>query len=158
MTASTSSPHCWKAEDEEMKAERTRLARLQRLERVRAIAKQTAAAEAAQAEGTLAQLEALAERTRQLAAEYAARVELRDGAALQQVARFAGGLQGIYASTANDAATARRIADHKQEALGLAERRRAAVEERAERQARVVARAGERPALGSKRKIGTGLE
>jgi hypothetical protein len=141
-----------------MKAERARLARLQRLERVRAIAKQTAAAEAAQAEGTLAQLEALAERTRLLAAEYAARSEAQDGASLQQVARFAGGLRGIYASTANDAATARRIADHKQQALGQAERRRAVVEERAERQARIVAKAGETPALGGRRKFGTGLE
>jgi hypothetical protein len=141
-----------------MKAERARLARLNRLERVRAIAKQSAAAEAAQAEGTLAQLEALAERTRRLAAEYAARIEVRDGAALQQLARFAGGLQGIYVNTASDAATARRIADHKQQALGQAERRRAAVEERAERQARVVAKAGEVPALGARRKFGTGLE
>jgi hypothetical protein len=141
-----------------VKAERARLARLQRLERVRAIAKQTAAAEAAQAEGTLAQLEALAERTRQLAAEYAARIEVRDGAALQQLARFAGGLHGIYANTATDAANARRIADHKQEVLGQAERRRAVVEERAERQARIVARTGETPALGARRKFGTGLE
>lgn len=141
-----------------MKAERDRLRRLHRLERVRAIAKQTAAAEAAQAEGTLAQLEALAERTRQLAAEYAARIEAHDGASLRQLASFAGGLRGIYASTASDAATARRIADHKQQVLGQAERRRAAVEERAERQARVVARAGESPALGARKKFGTGLE
>lgn len=141
-----------------MKAERARLARLHRLERFRDIAKQTAAAEAAQAEGTLAQLEALARRTQQLAAEYASRTEVVDGAALQLLSRFAGGLQGISANTANDAATARRIADFKQEALGQAERRRAVVEERAERQARLIARAGESPALGARRKFGTGLE
>ena len=79
-------------------------------------------------------------------------------ASLRQLASFAGGLRGIYASTANDAATARRIADHKQQVLGQAERRRAVVEERAERQARVVAKAGESPALGARKKFGTGLE
>jgi hypothetical protein len=141
-----------------MTAERARLARLQRLERVRAIAKQTAAAEAAQAEGTLAQLEALAERTRRMAAEYAARIAVRDGASLQQLKDFARGLDGISTNTANDAAAARRIADVKMQALGQAERRRAAVEERAERQARIVARGSEAPALGARRKFGTGLE
>jgi hypothetical protein len=141
-----------------VKAERARLARLQRLERVRALAKQSAAAEAAQAEGTLAQLEALAERTRALATEYAMRIEVPDGAALQQLRRFAGGLQGIHANTTSDAANARRIADLKQQALGQAERRRAAVEERAERQARLIAKSGEVPVLGARRKSGTGLE
>jgi hypothetical protein len=141
-----------------MKAERARLARLQRLERVRDIAKQAAAAEAAQAEGTLAQLEALAERTRQMAAEYAARAGVHDGASLQQLDSFARGLQGISANTANDAANARRIADFKLEALGLAERRRAAVEERAERQSRAITRGSETPALGARRKTGMGLE
>ncbi len=141
-----------------MKAERARLARLNRLERVRDIAKQTAAAEAAQAEGTLAQLEALAERTRLLAEEYAARVEVRDGGALRQIDNFARGLRGISVNTANDAAAARRIADIKMQALSQAERRRAVVEERAERQARVIAKGGETPVLGARRKTGTGLE
>jgi hypothetical protein len=141
-----------------MKNERARLSRLQRLERFRAIAKQSAAAEAAQAEGALAQLEALAERTRQLAAEYAARVEVRDGAALQQLKSFTRGLQGISANTASDAATARRIADIKMAALSEAERRRAVVEDRAERQARAIARGSQTPALGGRRKFGTGLE
>ena len=141
-----------------MKAERARLARLQRLERVRDIAKQAAAAEAAQAEGTLAQLESLAERTRQMAAEYAARIGVHDGASLRQLDSFARGLQGISTNTANDAANARRIADFKLEALGQAERRRAAVEERAERQSRAIARGSETPALGTRRKTGTSLE
>jgi hypothetical protein len=141
-----------------MKAERARLARLNRLERVRDIAKQTAAAEAAQAEGTLAQLEALAERTRLLAEEYAARVGVRDGGALRQIDDFARGLRGISLNTANDAAAARRIADVKMQALSQAERRRAVVEERAERQARAIAKGGETPALGARRKTGTGLE
>jgi hypothetical protein len=141
-----------------MKAERARLSRLNRLERVRAIAKQSAAAEAAQAEGTLAQLEALAERTRQMAAEYANRLGVRDGAALQQLKSFTQGLQGISTNTANDAATARRIADVKMQALSQAERRRAVVEERAERQARVIAKGSESPALGGRKKFGTDRE
>lgn len=141
-----------------MNAERARLARLHRLERVRAIAKQTAAAESAQAEGTLAQLEALAERTRLMAAEYASRPGMQDGAALRQRSSFARGLEGISQNTANDAATARRVADAKMQALSQAERRRAVVEERAERQARVIAKGSETPALGGRKKIGTGLE
>lgn len=141
-----------------MKAERDRLKRLNRLERVRDIAKQTAAAEAAQAEGTLAQLEALAERTRRMAEEYAARIGAQDGASLRQVNSFARGLEGISANTSNDAANARRIADFKMQALSQAERRRAVVEERAERQARVIAKGNETPVLGARRKSGTDLD
>jgi hypothetical protein len=141
-----------------MKNERARLARLQRLERVRDIAKQTAAAEAAQAEGTLAQLEALAERTRRMAEEYAARIGAQDGATLRQVNSFARGLEGISANTSNDAASARRIADFKMQALSQAERRRAVVEERAVQQARIIAKGSETPALGAKRKTGTELD
>lgn len=141
-----------------MKNERARLARLQRLERVRDIAKQTAAAEAAQAEGTLAQLEALAERTRRMAEEYAARIGAQDGASLRQVNSFARGLEGISANTTNDAANARRIADFKMQALSQAERRRAVVEERAGRQARIIAKGSEAPALGARRKTGTNLD
>ena len=141
-----------------MKAERDRLKRLLRLERVRAIAKQTAAAEAAQAESTRAQLEALAERTRAMAAEYAARSGARDGADFTQAGRFAGGLRGISTSTASDAANARRIADAKLEALSQAERRRAVVEERAGRQAQVIAKGREMPVLSARKTFGTGLE
>jgi len=141
-----------------MKAERARLKRLQRLERVRDIARQTAAAEAAQAEGTLAQLEALAERTRRLAADYATRGGAADGAALRQLTSFTGGLQKIHASTTSDADRARLFADGKMAALAAAERRRAAVGERAEKQARVIAEGRESPALGTRKGFGTGLE
>lgn len=141
-----------------MKAERARLLRLQRLERVRAIAKQTAAREAAAAESTLVQLEALAERTRRLAADYAARSEAHDGASLQQYGRFAGGLQAIYKNTANDAAQARRIADARMAELAVAERRRSIVEEHANKKARSIAGRGETPSLAPRRKFGTGLE
>lgn len=141
-----------------MKAERARLLRLQRLERVRAIAKQAAAQESAAAESTLAQLEALAERTRLLAADYAARSEALDGASLQQVGRFAGGLQAIYLRTTSDASQARRIADGKLAELAVAERRRSIVEEHANRKARSIASRAEAPSLAARKGFGTGLE
>lgn len=141
-----------------MKAERARLLRLQRLEKVRAIAKQTVAAEAAQAESTLTQLEALAERTRRLVADYTGRREVTDGAALQQIGRFADGLKGIHDTTARDALRARSFADGKFTDLGTAERRRAAVEERAEKQARAIANRSEAPALGRRKGFGTNIE
>lgn len=141
-----------------MKAERDRLKRLQRLERVRAIAKQAAMVEAAEAESTLAQLHALAERTRLLAADYAGRNEARDGAALRHAGSFARGLHQVYQATAGDAQRARAVADGKMVALGQAERSRAAVEERADRQARHIAKGVETPALGTRKGFGTDLE
>ncbi|WDF73259.1 hypothetical protein [Novosphingobium sp. KACC 22771] len=122
-----------------MKAERDKLKRLQRLERVRAIAKQTLATEAARAEGTYTQMMQLAERTGQLAADYAARTDIADGAALREMNRFAAGLQGIRAATQADANRAQAIADKRQQELAMAERRRAAVEDRATAQARQIA-------------------
>lgn len=141
-----------------MKAERARLMRLNRLERVRAIAKQAAAQEAAAAESTLSQLEALAERTRLLAADYGNRNEARDGASLQQIGRFADGLRSIYSRTANDALTAKRIADNKMAELATAERRRSIVEEHAIKKARDISSRGAPAILTARRKFGTGLE
>jgi len=141
-----------------MKAERARLKRLDRLERVRAMAKQAAAIEAAQAESALAQLESLAERTRRLAAEYAARGATPDGAALAGLMRFADGMQAIHARTSDDAARARLHADGKMAELGEAERRRAVVEERAQATARVIARGVAAPILGGRKALGTPLE
>ena len=122
--------------------------RLRRLERLRAVAKQAAAAEAAEAESTLAQLQALSERTRRLAADYAARSEAHDGAALRQSGQFAGALQAIAAGTASDAGHARELADAKLAVLAEAERRRSAVEDRIGTKLRDIAR----------RAVGTGLE
>lgn len=135
-----------------------RLVRLQRLERVRAIAKQTAATAAAEAEGTLAQLHALAVRTGGLAAEYAGRSDAKDGMSLQQIGRFAEGLHGITRSTLADAARAEKIADARQQELAGAERRRAAVEERAVQEARGLAARRQSPILGSRKAIGTDFE
>lgn len=141
-----------------MQADKKRLARLHRLERVRAMAKQTAATAAAEAEGTLAQLEALAARTGSMAADYAGRSDAVDGASLVQIGKFAAGLKGITDSTLADAARARTIADSRQLELAAAERKRAAVEERAIREARDIAARKQAPALGSRKGIGTDLE
>ncbi|WP_225205646.1 hypothetical protein [Novosphingobium huizhouense] len=123
-----------------MKAERVRLARLQRLERIRDVARRTALAEAGKAEGTLAQLEALGHRTRSLVAEYAARADATDAAALQQQHTFIRGLERIATGNERDVARARSIADARAAEAAEAERRRAAVQDRAEEQARRIAR------------------
>lgn len=141
-----------------MKEERQRLTRLKRLEKIRAIAKQTAAAEAAQAESTLSQLRALSDRTRRMATDYANRREADDGAALHQLGRFVSGLQALTRTTDGDALRAQSIADAKQRLLAEAERRRAAIEERAALQARLIAKGSQQPVLGSRKGTGTGLE
>ncbi len=141
-----------------MTTERQRLARLRRLERVREIARQKAASEAAQAEGTLAQLQALATRTRQMAEDYAGRRDARDGAALHQVGRFVTGLQQLSRTTEGDTRRAHAIAEAKQRALAEAERRRAAIEERAALQERMIAKRSVSPVLGARRASGTELE
>ena len=142
-----------------MKAEHARLKRLQRLERVRDIAKQAAAAEAAKAEGTLAQLLALAERTRRLADDYGTPGNgPTDGWFLTQHRRFGSGLEGVRAATLRDAERARAEADAKLAALGQAERRRAAVGDRAEAQERRIAKTDSAPSLGARRRFGTVLD
>ena len=143
-----------------MKAERERLARLKRLERIRDIARQTALAEAGKAEGTLAQLQGLVDRTQRLAAEYAARTDTIDAQGLQHLRQFVDGLDRITTGTRAEAEAARKIADAKAQEAAAAERRRAAVEERAEAQERLIARktsSATTPATG-KRQSGTGLE
>jgi hypothetical protein len=141
-----------------MTADHKKLARLNRLEKLRAIARQTAATEAAQAENTLAQLRTLSERTRKLAGDYAARRDAADGAALHHVGRFVNGLQALSRTTDGDALRARSIADARQQALAEAERRRAAIEERAADQSRRIARKAQAPVLGARRTAGTELE
>jgi hypothetical protein len=141
-----------------MTAERQRLRRLRRLERLREIAKRAAAAEAAEAEGALAQLQSLAERTRAMAGSYALRREAGDGATLRQLLRFTDGLHGISQSTASDAARARIAADAKLAELAQAERRRAATENRADEQARRMAKEALTPSHGARTALGTHLE
>jgi hypothetical protein len=138
--------------------ERARLLRLRRLEKIRAIAKQTAARDAAAAESTLGQLRALSERTSRLADDYAARRGSEDGAALRQLSGFVEGLGTLSNKTRADASRAEAIADAKLRILAEAERRRAAVEDRARAQAQLIARGAQVPVLGSSKPNGTGLE
>lgn len=138
--------------------DRKRLARLQRLEKIRAIAKQTAAAEAAEAEGTLAQLLALAERTGRLADDYAARRDIADAGALQQLTQFREGLAVVSRGTLADAERARTHADLKLQQLSEAERRRQAVDDRARAEARALAAHGGQAPVGPRKPLGTGLE
>jgi hypothetical protein len=139
-------------------AEKARLARLKRLEAVRAVAKQTAAAEAAAAEGTLAQLMALAERTGRLAADYAARTAPDDGDALRRLTSFRSGLAGVEQATRADAARAQALAAAKLNELSQAERRRQAAADRAEALRRALAALGATPAAGARKQLGTDLD
>lgn len=141
-----------------MRAEQARLRRLQRLERVRAMAKQAAAVESARAEGTLAQLQALAERTQALTDDYRRRTRFADGLELRQTGHFIAGLQAITRSTSDDALRAKALADRKQLELAQAERSRAAVEDRALAQEKALAARASAPVLGARKAIGTGLE
>lgn len=141
-----------------MAPDRKRLGRLQRLEKVRAIAKQTAAAEAAQAEGTLSQLLALAERTGQLVNDYAARRDMTDGSTLRGMIAFREGLAGVSRSTLADAARARSLADAKLLQLSEAERRRQAVEDRARAETKALLSYREQTPLTARKPLGTELE
>ena len=141
-----------------MSPEAKRARRLLRLEKVRAMAKQAVALEAAQAESALTQLEGLALRTQAMADDYRGRTAIHDGLALRQLAQFVAGLSGITAATQSDAGQARIIADRKHQDLALAERRRAAAEGRAKAGLQALAsRGGDQPS-GSRRAVGTGLE
>ncbi len=139
-------------------ADPRRLLRLQRLEKIRTIAKQIAAREAAEAESTLAQIAALAARTGRMVADYAARADLADAGALMQIARFREGLQAIAQTAQADAGRARIHADDKLTALAEAERRRQVVEDRAQGEADAITRSAVQAPLGARRGFGTGLE
>lgn len=141
-----------------MRAEQRKLMRLRRLEKVRALAKQQAAMQAAEAEGTLAHLKALAARTRAMADAYHDLAALGDGQALRQQVQFIQGLAGITAATRRDAASAQASADARQQELALAERRRSAVEDRANQGERALAQRNSHPAAAARRQIGTVLE
>lgn len=139
-------------------ADQKRLTRLRRLERVRAIAKRQLAGETAQAENALAQLRMLTERTRNLAAEYAARSDAFDGFDLAQTGRFAAGLCSIVNSAGMEANAAERVADRKLVELAAAERRRAAVEDRLHATEKLLGKKSPQPTGAPKRKFGTDLE
>lgn len=113
-----------------MSAERDRVARLRRIERVRAISKQIAANEAAEAEGTLGQLMALRDRTRDITASYNPKSSCDDAGDLQRMGHFIGGVSLITQQAETDITVAQTTADAKQALLRTAERRRSLVSER----------------------------
>ncbi|HET9630621.1 MAG TPA: hypothetical protein VFP14_14185 [Novosphingobium sp.] len=139
-------------------SDKRRLARLKRLETVRAIARQNAAAEAAAAEGTLAQLLALAERTGRLAADYTGRTAPDDGDALRRLSGFRSGLVGVEQATRDDARRAQAVADARLHELSQAERRRQVAADRADAVRRAIAARGAQPPLGARKAIGTDLD
>ncbi len=141
-----------------MPADAARLKRLTRLERVRALVKQDALRAAAQAEGQLAQLKALADRTARIAEDYRARRDCENGADLKRLNGFVDGIAAIGLATSRDAVTAHGLADQRQQELARAERSRAAVEERVRTETRAQAARTKLPALAPRRSLGTALE
>lgn len=141
-----------------MQAEQRKLTRLRRLEKIRALAKQQAAQQAAEAEGALSHLRRLESRTRAMADAYRDPAALADGQALRQHVLFTHGLAGIGAATSRDALAAQAAADALQQELALAERRRATVEDRAQASARAIAQRQSHPAAAARKPIGTVLE
>ena len=140
------------------KADNAKLKRLQRLEKLRAIAKRNAAAETARAEGTLAQLQSLAGRSRAIVDTYRTRRSPATGAELRELSLFVGNLSEVVTKTESDAAKARKLADRKLSELAEAERRRSAVEERVIATQTMLARTDQNPATAARPRIGTGLE
>lgn len=107
-----------------------RVARLDRVERMRAIAHRQTLVAAAEAEATLAQLVALVARTKALAAGYADRTDATDGATLIEQGRFRAGLAAMAEATRGDQRRAQHLADHRAADVREADRRREAVRER----------------------------
>ena len=122
-----------------MKADRARLGRLQRLEKLRAIARHNALAEAGRAETRLTNLENLQHRTAALITTYALRTDAQCGADLVRQRIYMGELQRMAGRNETDVARARKQADALA-AEAAAERSRAAVEDRAGATARRIAR------------------
>ncbi len=123
-----------------MTNEKSKLKRLRRLERLRGIARQTALAEAARAEQTLAQVANLEARTAALIEAYRLRRDAHTGQDLRQARQFVSGLTRIADQTAADLARAREAADARAAEAAEAERRRAAVDDRIEATRQRIAR------------------
>lgn len=135
-----------------------RLRRLRRLARIRAIERDQAQREVAITEATLAQLNRLAERTEALAASYARQPGPVDAAALATGVRFENGLRAIAGTARVDGDAARSAADHRQQLLAEAERRRTATADRVGAAQRTLfSRRWDAP-TGARRAFGTALE
>lgn len=113
-----------------MKPDKNGLKRLRRLERIREVAKQTAAMQSAEAEGILAQLTALRDRTHQMAEEYRPAASTTQGADLQRVQAFVDGVVRLTGQTDRDITLATSRADALRGELMAAQRRMQVVSER----------------------------
>lgn len=131
---------------------------MQRLARVRQIESQAVMAQSARAEGTLAQVLALAERTCVLAGDYAVRADAADGQGLRQSVLFAAGLCRIMSVNAADSARARDRADRAMAELAVAERSCTAARDRAEQAHKALARSADFVPTGARRPTGTDVE
>ncbi len=141
-----------------MKPDQRKLARLQRLARIRAVARHEAAGRAAQAEDVFSRIVALDGQTNALARRYEMRGQCRDAGSLRQLDSFVSALRSISADTARQIETARSDADARQAELARAERRRTVVEDRArDLRAAMERRAAEAPS-GTVRRFGTFLD
>ncbi|MCX7864240.1 MAG: hypothetical protein N2423_04250 [Novosphingobium sp.] len=106
----------------------------------------------------LAKLRRTTERTRQLAEEYARCRDLADGASLRRHMDFMRQLGWLSDRAERELVSAQSLADGSQVRLAAAERQRAAVEERAEKHARSLAKPAYEAALGARRRLGTELD
>ena len=123
-----------------MKPDRKSLRRLDRLEHLRAIARRQALSEAGRAEAHLARTSELGERTAALIAGYAAARDAACGADLARQRQFVAALQRLAHDNSAEIARARAQADTRAAEAAAAERRRAAVETRADAARRLLQR------------------
>ncbi|MCB2049257.1 MAG: hypothetical protein KDE32_13685 [Novosphingobium sp.] len=141
-----------------MKAQQRKLARLQRLARIRDVARHEAATRAAEAEDVFARIVALDGQTNALARRYEVRGECHDAQSLRQLDAFVSGLRALGTETARQIETARHDADARQVDLAEAERRRTVVEDRAQALRRTLERQVSFSVPDSARKFGTLLD
>ena len=127
-----------------MKPDPAILRRLQRLERVREVARRSAAMQMAEAEGTLGQLLTLRDRTRDMAGGYRASDAGMEGGDLRRITAFVDGVGRLTRQTEQDIDIARSRADARRGELLTADRRLSHVSERVEAQRKVLS--AERPA------------
>jgi ABC-type transporter Mla subunit MlaD len=106
--------------------------RLARLARVREVERRRAAELAAASGGEHDRLRALARRSSELTADYAARRDPLDGAALAALLGFRCELASLSTRASSDADAARQLADRARHALATAQRRRDLVGEQLE--------------------------
>lgn len=115
-----------------MKPDPAILRRLQRLERVREVARRSAAMQMAEAEGTLGQLLTLRDRTREMAGGYRTADAGMESGDLRRIIAFVDGVGRLTRQTEQDIDIARSRADARRGDLLTADRRLSHVSERVE--------------------------